>query len=35
MLKGQRVYRSKQLKLRKALCVDIRKVSSLYNKIYG
>ena len=25
MLKGQRVYRSKQLKLRKVLCIDIRK----------
>ena len=25
MLQGQRAYRSKQLKLRKALCVDIRK----------
>ena len=36
-LKEQRVCRSKLLKLRKALCVDIRKSVKLvlYNKIYG
>ena len=36
-VKDQRVYRSKLFKLRKALCVDIRKNVKLveYNKIYG